>query len=37
MTMSEGIAVMQLGNFADCQKQCSTHSGVLRMVILEKT
>lgn len=34
MAVSEGAAIMQLGNFASCQQQHSTHSGVLRVAIL---
>lgn len=32
--MSEGAAIMQLGNFDSCQQQHSTHFGVLRVAIL---
>lgn len=33
--LSEAVAIMQLGNFASCQQQLSTHSGVLRVAMSE--
>lgn len=33
--LSEAVAIVQLGNFASCQQQHSTHSGVLRVAMSE--